>query len=361
MAPLDRGLLRLLKSAPVTVTTVAVLAASPVIAIQPVIGRDFPDPSVIAVGSTYYAYSTASGYPGGVRHVPVESSRSLLSGWAEQGDAMPDLPPWVAKDSSGSVWAPEVAARSDGSYLLYFTARAAAPFNVQCIGAALSRSPKGPFRSAGDKPLVCHPEEMDSIDPKGFTDSDGSQYLVYTSGRGAATIWIQPVTRDGVSAVGERRQLIRADRPEEANIVEAPTLFKHSGEYVLFYSANAYNSGRYFVNYATSKSIDGPFVKAAGALLNRDVLGGSYSNPGGQDVIPGRKEDYLVFHAYTAPNQRSMFVAGLGWENGKPTIRMDVQARRDNRAAAQTFAGAGIQDGQGLPPARRGVRSASGG
>ncbi|WP_445183375.1 family 43 glycosylhydrolase [Pseudonocardia sp. Cha107L01] len=136
---------------------------------------------------------------------------------------------WVAKDRSGSVWAPEVAVRSDGSYLLYFTAHAAAPYNVQCIGAALATSPKGPFHSVGNQPLVCHPHEV-SIDPDAFTDTDGSQYLLYSSGRGSATIWAQQVSRDGLTPIGDRRALINADRPEEGNIVEAPAMVRHGTE-----------------------------------------------------------------------------------------------------------------------------------
>ncbi|MGQ0480946.1 MAG: glycoside hydrolase family 43 protein [Pseudonocardia sp.] len=317
---------------------------------KPVIARDFPDPDVLAVGSTYYAYSTASGYGTGVRHVPVTRASTLRGTWVDGGDAMPTLPDWVAKGNGGSVWAPDVSARSDGTYLLYFTARAAAPNNVQCIGAALAKSPTGPFRSAGNKPLVCRPEDVDSIDPKSFTDADGAQYLLYTSGRGKATIWAQRMSRDGLTPSGERRALITADRPEEANIVEAPTLVRRDGKYVLLYSGNAYNSGGYFVNYATANSLAGPFVKSPGALLTKTTFGGM-TNPGGQDVVPGTKNDYLVFHAYARPGQRSMYVSGLRWEGAKPTLFQDVQAR-DPRAFS---GGDQLPAGRPVPVQRRGA------
>ena len=60
MSPLTRGgWARLLKTGPAVAAVVAATTAS---TIQPVIAHDFPDPAVLAVGSVYYAYSTASGY-----------------------------------------------------------------------------------------------------------------------------------------------------------------------------------------------------------------------------------------------------------------------------------------------------------
>jgi beta-xylosidase len=297
--------------------------------IHPAISRDFPDPAVLAVGSIYYAYSTMSTYGKQIWHVPVARASSLTGKWTEVGDAMPQLPSWVAKDASGNanVWAPEVAARSDGSYILYFTARSASQ-NVQCIGVALADSPKGPFKAPGPDPLVCHPEDIDSIDPKAFTDTDGKQYLLYTSGKGHATIWLQQVSTDGITSIGTRRALIEADRPDEANIVEAPTLVHHDDKYVLFYSGNAFNSGKYFVNYATSSSLAETFVKHDGEFLNANTLAGAYQNPGGEDLVPGHKNDYLVFHAYTSPTQRSMFVLPVSWDaDGNPILQLHNAAK----------------------------------
>ncbi|GAA5170868.1 glycoside hydrolase family 43 protein [Pseudonocardia eucalypti] len=316
--------MRLLTTPPVVAAVVVATTAASTVTIQPIIARDFPDPALLAVGNTYYAYSTASNYNGKVWHVPVQRSTKLNGRWTVVNDAMPDLPSWVGKDGAGNgnVWAPEVAARSDGTYILYFTARAT-PQNVQCIGVALADSPTGPFQQVGDKPLVCRPEDIDSIDPKAFTDSNGKQYLLYTSGRGKATIWLQQVSIDGMTPIGSRRALIQSDRPEEGNIVEAPTLVRQGDNYVLFYSGNAFNSGKYFVNYATSSSLASAFEKAPGQFLSKETLGGAITNPGGQDVVPGSKNDYLIFHGYTAPGQRAMFVAPLTWdENGKPVLHV---------------------------------------
>jgi arabinan endo-1,5-alpha-L-arabinosidase len=192
------------------------------------------------------------------------------------------------------VSAPEVTRRGVGDYLLYFVARSAA-LEAQCIGFALATRPAGPFRPATG-PLICQ-SGVDSIDPQGFADTDGAHYLLYASGRHVTTIWLQRIAEDRVTPLGPRRALISADRPEEAHIVEAPSLLKHGSTYFLFYSGNTYNSGAYFINDATSSSAFGPFVKRPGEFLSRASLAGFYTNPGGQSVVRGPHGDYLVFHA----------------------------------------------------------------
>lgn len=333
MSPLPRGdWARLLTTGPSVFAAVVVLTAATTVAapsIQPTISHDFPDPTILALDNSYYAYSTMSTYNGKVWHVPVAKSSSLTSKWVATNDAMPQLPAWVAKDATGDgrVWAPEVAARSDGSYILYFTAHSGAK-NVQCIGVALAGSPRGPFKSPSEEPLVCRPEDVDSIDPQAFTDDDGKQYLLYTSGRGKATIWLQQVSSDGITSIGQRRALIQSDRPEEGNIVEAPVLVHHEDKYVLFYSGNAYNSGTYFINYATASSLAATFEKREGQLVNKDTFGGKYLNPGGEDVLPGHRHDYMAFHAYTTPTTRSMFVVGMTWDkDGNPVLQLGDKSR----------------------------------
>jgi beta-xylosidase len=293
-------------------------------AIRPLIGRDFPDPDVIAVGDEWFAYSTNSGYGSRLLNVPVWRAAALGGPWAAIGDAMPELPGWVADAAHGGshVWAPEVVPAPGGEYLLYFTAHHARHL-VQCLGVAVSSSPTGPFRAAGNDALVVRPEDGDTLDATSFVDGGsaaGRRYLIYKSGRNYSTVWLHELSADGTRIVGERTELFRSDRPEESNIVEAPVLIRRSGhndsEYVVFYSANTFNSGRYFVNYATADRLDGPFAKAPGALLTSDTIGGAYRDTGHQDVVAGPDGDYLVFHALLQDNQRAMFAIGLDWTPG---------------------------------------------
>ncbi len=160
------------------------------------------------------------------------------------------------------------------------------------------------------------PGDADAIDPKPFTDTDGTHYPLYSASRdGNATIWLQRLNADGTGTIGPRRAVIQADRADEDHVVEAPSVVRHGGKYVLFYSGNGYHSGRYFTNYATADALCDEFVKHQGEFLNQHSLDDVYQDPGGQDVLHAHRHDFLVFHAYTAPTRRAMFVVGLGWNN----------------------------------------------
>jgi hypothetical protein len=106
-----------------------------------------------------------------------------------------------------------------------------------------------------------------------------------------------------------------ADRADEAHIVEAPAMIHHGNRYVLFYSGNAFNSGRYFINYATTTALDRRFKQHRGQLLNSATVHRIYRNPGGADVLRAPHDDFLVFHAYTSATVRSLFAVGLRWDH----------------------------------------------
>lgn len=290
---------------------------------EPLINRDFADPDVLRVADGWHAYSTNSVYGGRLWHVPTQRATTLRGPWSEVGDAMPTLPGWV-DPVTPNVWAPEISVHDDGRVLLYFTARHAA-LRVQCIGVAIAPSPSGPFTPVGGGPLILRSGDGDTLDAESFVDTDGSRYLIYKSGRVYSTMWVQRLAADGLSTVGDRIEAFRSDRPEEANIVEAPSLVRRvvdtSGHYVLFYSANTFFSGSYHVNYATAPSVTGPYTKAPGALLTTDTIGRTYLNPGHQDVVQDPEGDFLVFHASINQTARGMFLLGLGWTaDGRPAI-----------------------------------------
>jgi arabinan endo-1,5-alpha-L-arabinosidase len=297
--------------------------------ILPVINRDFPDPDVQEVGNEFYAYSTNSVYDGSLVRLPIFRGTALTGPWHGVGEGMPELAAWVADPSHGgpNVWAPEITAGRDGGYLLYYTARHAA-HQVQCLGVATSTSPTGPFQPVGADALVSHPDEGDSIDAESFIDADGTRYLIYKSGRTRSTMWLQRMSPDGLALDGDRVEILRSDRPEEANIIEAPTMVRRDSSYILFYSANTFNSGNYFVNYAIAPAVGGPYTKQPGALLTTDTIHGAYRNPGHEDVIAGPDGDYLIFHASIGQTERGMFVVGLDWTaDGHPTVALDRPAR----------------------------------
>src|SRR5919197_1309661 len=84
---------------------------------NPVYKHDFPDPHVILVNDTYYAYATTNGSSINIR---VMSSPDLVN-WESLGDALPALPKWSVLNS-GYTWAPGVIQIED-QFMMYYVAR----------------------------------------------------------------------------------------------------------------------------------------------------------------------------------------------------------------------------------------------
>jgi arabinan endo-1,5-alpha-L-arabinosidase len=286
----------------------------------PVIDQDFPDPDVLEVDDTYYAYGTNNG----TQNVQVATSTDLES-WEVLGDdALPELPSWVVP---GKTWAPEVT-RIGSTYVMYTTTTNFDPA-LQCIAAATADSPEGPFELVGDEMLVCPEDEGGAIDASTFLDEDGTRYLLWKNDGNCCGLdtWLQiaPLRDDGLSLDGETTKLVKQDQPWEGNLVEAPTLVERDGTYVLMYSANDYGSDAYAIGYATADSPTGPFTKAEEPLLTTDASGGRLIGPGGQDVVTAPDgTDRLVLHSWdVAFLERGVHVVPLEWEDGRPEVVLE--------------------------------------
>lgn len=279
-----------------------------------VISQDFPDPAVLQVGSTYYAYSTSSGSG----RIPYATAPAPNGPWTVRGDALPNKPGWAG---NGGFWAPDVSRRSDGTYLMYFAGPSVAQGRM-CVGAASANTPAGPFTPVGSGPLVCNAGEGGDIDPSAFVNTDGRRYLLYKNDGNAigvpTIIWLQPVAADGVTLTGGRSELLRNDRPEEGGVIEAPKLVKRPSQYVLFYAAGVYSQNTYSTSYAVSPSLTGSYAKAYRPLMTTDSVNGTVQGPGGADVPSSG--DHIFFHGWLS-GIRGMYVADLGWANDYPVVR----------------------------------------
>jgi arabinan endo-1,5-alpha-L-arabinosidase len=286
----------------------------------PVLDQDFPDPDVLGVDGTYYAYATNG------NHLNVQMAESHdFEHWSVlTHDALPQLPSWIVP---GKTWAPEVTAIAPGSYVMYFTATNFQP-SVQCIGAATSNSPTGPFTVQGTGMLVCPVEEGGAIDAATYVES-GVPYLLWKNdgnSRGVDTwISIAPLTADGLSLAGPAQRILKQTLPWEGGLVEAPTLVKHSSTYYLFYSSNDYGSDKYAIGYATADSLGGPWTKKQKPFLSRDFDRGEFLGPGGQDVVHASDgTDWLVFHAWDpALTYRALHAERLRWKPSGPVLVPD--------------------------------------
>lgn len=285
--------------------------------VNPVVDDDFPDPDVLEVDGTYYAYATN----GNLRNVRVARSTDLVE-WEELSDALPRLPSWVIP---GKTWAPEVTEVEPGRFVMYVTATSFRP-TLQCLAVAVADSPEGPFEVVGDEMLVCPEDEGGAIDAATFRADDGTLLLLWKNDGNCCghDTWIYhaPLSADGTELVGEPVPMIRQDLPWEGDLVEAPTLVQRDGRYVLLYSANGYYGPQYTVGYAVADDLAGPWEKHPDPLLTSQDHDGRYVGPGGQDVVVGPDgREWLAFHSwYGDLGYRAMNVLPLSWEDGRPVV-----------------------------------------
>lgn len=289
---------------------------------QPAIDSDFPDPDVLEVDGTYYAYATN----GNLDNVRVARSTDLQQ-WQELPDAFPELPSWVIP---GKTWAPEVTEVRPGRFVLYFTAT---DFEAgrQCIGVARAQGPEGPFEAVGEQMLVCPAEQGGAIDASTYRDGQGRLHLLWKNDGNCCgqDTWLHatPLTEDGLELAGDHVRLVKQDQPWEGHLVEAPTLLERDGTLVLLYSANDYGGESYAVGYATAPAIEGPWTKGEEPLLTTEATGGRLVGPGGQDVVTGPDgQDRLLVHAWQgAGAYRAMHVLPLEWDGATPRVPLRPQ------------------------------------
>jgi hypothetical protein len=300
-------------------------AAAPSGGPQLIVDRDFPDPGVVQTAEDGdYVYSSDGYYAGKLINVPEAHADSLTGPWTATGvDALPVLPSWVSFDPSSNtddVWAPDVSRLDDGGYILYYVAHDTD--GLQCIGAATAATPVGPFALVGDQPLICGTSDYGDIDPMAYTDN-GKHYLLYKDNANSAnipdSIWINQVGSDGVSWIGGRTKMLTADAGgNENNVAEAPDVVKHNGEYVLFYSADNWNS-TYHMKYAVSTTLVGAYAKQ-GTFADTASFGGTIPAPGGDYAVTAPDgTQYLFFHGNIAGG-RGLYLDQLTWPHNVPTL-----------------------------------------
>jgi arabinan endo-1,5-alpha-L-arabinosidase len=278
---------------------------------------DFPDPNVILVGQTYYAYATNS-VAGNIQIVDSTD----LKHWTAVGNALPHLPSWAA---TGYTWAPSVT-RIGGHYNLYY---AVDPMGktTECISVATAGSPQGPFTDTSATPLECQPSLGGSIDPSVFVDTNGTPSLLWKSGGpGTSKIWTQQLDPTGKSFVAGSTptNILSPDQSWEAGTVEAPDLVAVNGRYLLFYSGNDWGTANYAVGVATCAAPSGPCTDASPTAILSS--GDGMAGPGGESIFQDAQGDWwIAFAAWNPgavgfPNSRGLYVRSLTMTGAVPTV-----------------------------------------
>jgi beta-xylosidase len=282
---------------------------------NPVIASDFPDPSVVRDGETYWATSTSSAAAPGF---PLMRSTDLVT-WTPAGTIFSQLPAWAAD----SFWAPEIFVDPSG-VRVYYSARKRG--GRICVAVATAPSVAGPYTDRG--PLVC--QRAGSIDPTTTRDRYGRLFLVWKEDGNAirrpSVIWRQQLTPDGVHLAGRPHVLLRNQDRWEGGVVEAPSIVVRGGWTYLFYSGNAYGPPkcRYALGVARARSMAGPWQRSPRNPILRS--GSAWRCPGHASfVTDADARDFVVYHAYRASDppltQRYGLLDRVRWgADGWPTV-----------------------------------------
>ena len=297
-------------------------AATPIVAAAPgqmiVTGRDAPDPFLLTTGGKYYLYTSEGNQAG--NFVPVQSG-TTLGQLGPLRDAMPTLPGWAVP---GFTWAPDVH-RFDNYYVMYFTSIVATTDPPdECIGIAVAASPTGPFLPE-QQPFVCQLDQRGSIDPRTFTDADGTTYLIWKSddnadvtGTELTNVYAQPLSAGGLALLGQPTRIFGPDEPWQGRIVEAPDLVEVGGVYWLFYSGGWFNQPAYAIGVARCTGPLGPCADTSPVpWLGSNVQG---QGPGEPSVFLDSAGAWLLYTPWrslvpsftTPPRPVAMLRLGFG-------------------------------------------------
>lgn len=272
---------------------------------------DFPDPFVVNaaaagaadVDTAFVGFATTDE----IDNVPMAFADDLAGPWRRDGDAMPVLPSWASTEA-GYVWAPAVLKRDD-HYILYFTARDENT-GFQCIGRATAAALRGPYLDESEDPLVCQviePEALcGSIDTSVIVDDNDDAWLLWKSDENApdcaadSRLWSQRLSADGLRLVGDRQVLLTHDADWETPLIEGPAMVQIADrDFILFYSANRWETADYATGFARCASPAGPCTK----VTTTAPWLSSTAGPGGPEVVrDGAGAPVLTFHAWTGPD-----------------------------------------------------------
>jgi Glycosyl hydrolases family 43 len=278
---------------------------------------DFPDPDVILVGQTYFAYATNSV----AGNIQILQSTDLTH-WSAVGDALPSLPQWAAPNYT---WAPSVS-QIGGKFVLYYAANLVGS-GTECISVATATQPQGPFVDQTTAPLECQRALGGSIDPSSFIDSNGTPFLLWKSGGpGNSKIWSEQLNATGTAfaAGATATGLLVPVHPWEAGTVEAPALVEANGHFFLFFSGNDWNSASYAIGVAVCTSPVGPCLDDSSQPLL--ASGPGEQGPGGPSVFADTSGTWwMAFHAWTPgavgfPHSRDLYLRKLDMTGQSPVV-----------------------------------------
>lgn len=270
---------------------------------NPVLNKDFPDPTVIhAPDGKYYAYATQASDSGKMINIQAASSTDLIN-WKMEGDALPQKPVWA--HTTQDFWAPHVLYdTANKQYVMFFSAESDDTATDKCIGIAFSQSPTGPFTDKGT-PLVSG-KGFVNIDPMALVDPVTKKKILYW-GSGFQPLKVQELTDDWKTfkSGSAPKNVVWPGKDKTYSILlEGSWLDYANGKYYLYYSGDncCGDKANYAVMVARAENAFGPFVRLGEAngsghseILQKDS---TWIAPGHNSIVRDDKGNvFIAYHA----------------------------------------------------------------
>ncbi len=296
---------------------------------NPVIAKDWPDPTVWYAGGKFYSVAT------GLR--TLMTSSDLIS-WTDTGDSP------ISPDARGkleaisrNIWAPCVT-RIGNNWVLYISLFIS---DDDCkIAALTSTRPTGPFEFRGVVIDTRREGILNAIDPFVLT-VDGKAMMFF--GSLADGVHVVDLASDGLSiASGAKPLHVAGIRKPESKMVgayEGSYVMHRNGWWYLFVSGGHYANHTYYLTVGRSKSVKGPYSDREGNNLTagkaKPILSSSaddwFYGPGHNgDVFTTQDGRTMIFyHSHCKgydPKERPTLLQEMKWDadgwpyfvNGKP-------------------------------------------
>jgi beta-xylosidase len=241
---------------------------------NPIFAGDYPDPSILRDGDTYYMVNSSFEYYPGLL---IWKSTDLIN-WTPVTNA---LHKYV-----GSVWAPDLV-KYKNRYYIYFPAN-----NTNYVVSADS------INGQWSNPVEL---KFDYIDPGHVIDSDGKLYLYFSSGG------YVPLSDNGLAVAGEYQHVYNGwSIPREWSIecfcMEGPKLVKR-GDYYYLTVAEGGTAGpatSHMIISARSKSPFGPWENSPYNPIEKtnDNSEKWWSKGHGTLFEDAKGNWWMIFHAY---------------------------------------------------------------
>lgn len=270
---------------------------------NPVIGRNWPDPTAIhnPVDGHYYSIAT------GTDRTFLRSHN--LCDW-EETDIHPFNKETVRrlKELGPDIWAPQFA-RIDGRYLIYVTARSSAEDSR--IVVLSSPTVTGPYRFESIVTDSKVTGIKDTIDPFAFVDDQtGKVWLVFGSVGGIHQV---ELAKDGLSVAegAVYRHIAGQDIDKDETrltVFEGSYVYKRDGWWYLFASAGRYDDYSYAIVVGRSRNADGPFLTKEGkdmadgfgtAILTSSPYDRFFGPGHNGEIFTDRNGDsFIIYHTH---------------------------------------------------------------